>query len=388
MSKKKAFVLALIGLVPLVTWFVYSKFIAMPKEYRWAIPTGFPKPLVHEGNPMSEAKVSLGRYLFYDKALSGNGTQSCASCHQQAHAFAENRKVSVGSTGQAHTRNALALVNVAYNKTLTWSHPFLTDIEAQLLIPMFGQRPIEMGITGNEASILKHFRQGDYPSKFEAAFGSEEVSFNRIVQALAAFVRSLISLSSPFDRYAYTGDDNALTEQQIKGMNLFFSERLECHHCHGGFNFTQSTTHENQPINRFAFHNTGLYYTDQPNFNHKGYPQYDRGMIDVTLNLGDEGRFRAPTLRNVELTAPYMHDGSIATLSDVIDFYAAGGRNIESGPLAGDGRLHPNKSLFVKGFVLSNDEKQALLAFLHSLTDNDFVTNEKYSDPRASKNKN
>ncbi|WMN61830.1 di-heme enzyme (plasmid) [Pseudoalteromonas xiamenensis] len=388
MSKKKACVLALFGLLPLVGWFVYSTFIAMPKEYTWSIPTGFPKPLVHEGNPMSEAKVSLGRYLFYDQALSGNGTQSCASCHQQAYAFAENRKVSVGSTGQAHTRNALALVNVAYNKTLTWSHPFLTDIEAQLLIPMFGQRPIEMGITGNEASILKHFRQGDYPSKFKAAFGSEEVSFNRIVQALAAFVRSLISLSSPFDRYAYSGDDNALTEQQIKGMNLFFSERLECHHCHGGFNFTQSTTHENQPINRFAFHNTGLYYTDQPNFNHKGYPQYDRGMIDVTLNLGDEGRFRAPTLRNVELTAPYMHDGSIATLSDVIDFYAAGGRNIESGPLAGDGRLHPNKSLFVKGFVLSNDEKQALLAFLHSLTDNDFVTNEKYSDPRTSKNKN
>lgn len=358
----------------------------LKKDFDWHFPAGFPKPIVPESNPMSDAKVELGRYLFYDTGLSGNNTQSCASCHQQTHAFAEPLAVSIGSTGEAHHRNALALVNVAYNKTLTWSHPYLTSIEAQLLIPMFGERPIEMGITGSENEVIARFRQGDYPKLFNAAFGSDEVSFNRITQAISAFVRSLISLDSPFDRYAYQGDDTALTDQQIEGMNLFFSERLECHHCHGGFNFTQSTAHENQPINRFAFHNTGLYYTAQPSFSTAGslkygYPEHDRGMIDVTQNIGDEGLFRAPTLRNIALTAPYMHDGSIATLADVIEFYAAGGRQIAAGSHQGDGRQHPNKSAFIKGFDLTENEKAALIAFLHSLTDEQFIHNEKHSDP-------
>lgn len=384
MMLRKAYWLALL-LFSILILGVSSAYLwlrhAPEKDYQWQIPEGFPKPIVPASNPMSEAKVELGRFLFYDTGLSGNNTQSCASCHQQQYAFAEPLAVSIGSTGEAHHRNALALVNVAYNKTLTWSHPHLKDIEAQMLIPMFGERPIEMGITGNEKEVLDRFRSGHYPEQFNAAFGSEEVSFHRITQALGAFVRSLVSLNSSFDKYAYQGDDNALTAEQIKGMNLFFSERLECHHCHGGFNFTQSTAHENQPINRFAFHNTGLYYTFQPGFNQFGYPEHDRGMIDITQNIGDEGLFRAPTLRNIALTAPYMHDGSLGSLEEVIDFYAAGGRNISVGVFQGDGRNHPNKSAFLKGFELNHDEKTALLAFLNSLTDQEFITDPKFADP-------
>ena len=161
-----------------------------------------------------------------------------------------------------------------------------------------------------------------------------------------------------------------LNESAQRGLNLFFSERLECHHCHGGFNFTQSSKHQNQLLDLKPFHNTGLYNTDE-----KGaYPIVDQGLFEVSLDAKDMGRFRAPTLRNVALTAPYMHDGSLATLEQVIEFYAAGGR--------GQGINSPLKSPFVKGFELSPQDKQDLLAFLHSLTDKSFLTNPDFSEPK------
>jgi len=355
-----------------------------PTPYVWPLPEGFPKPEVPTDNPMTLEKIELGRYLFYDRGFSGNGAQSCASCHQQAHAFAEPSAVSTGSTGQLHRRNALALVNVAYNKTLTWAHPKLTQIEDQLLIPMLGDNPIELGIAGHEQQVLAHLQQGPYPDLFESAFAEREPTLAKATQALAAFVRSLISLNSPFDRYAYAGDDSALTAEQIRGMNLFFSERFECHHCHGGFNFTQSTSHEKQPLDRKPFHNNGLYYTQRPALAQEilwGYPQRDRGLAELTGIASDDGRFRAPTLRNIELTAPYMHDGSVATLDEVLEIYRRGGRQIAQGVDAGDGALHPARSNFVKGIDMTDEEKQALLAFLRSLTDRSFVENPQLSDP-------
>ncbi|MDP5214558.1 di-heme enzyme [Pseudoalteromonas tunicata] len=346
--------------------------------YQWAIPEGFPKPQVPSDNPMSDEKVALGRFLFYDTNLSANQTQSCASCHQQPHAFAEPLKVSVGSTGERHRRNAQALVNIAYNKTLTWAHPSLDSIELQMLLPLFGETPVEMGITGHEQTVLARFNNGHYQTLFVAAFGSTEVSFNKINQAIASFVRSLVSFTSPFDQYAYGLDDNALNESQLRGMNLFFSERLECHHCHGGFNFTQSTSHEKQLLDRRPFHNTGLY--NQGN----SYPNKDIGLAEMTLELRDNGAFRAPTLRNIAKSSPYMHDGSVATLADVVDIYAAGGRNVTQGDYIGDGRQNSHKSPFVKGFELSESEKTDLLAFLNSLTDQAFLTNAAFSNPFVS----
>lgn len=357
------------------------------ETYLWSMATDMPKPQVPADNPMSAAKVELGRHLFYDPALSANRQQSCASCHLQSHAFAEPLAVSIGSTGEVHRRNAPALVNIAYNKTLTWAHDGLTDIEHQVLLPLFGEQPIELGVTGHEAEILRRLQRPPYPALFETAFGTVQPgSFVEVTQALASFVRSLISLDAPFDRYAYQGDDSALNEQQLAGMALFFSERLECHHCHGGFNFTQSTSHEKQPLDRRPFHNTGLYYTVRPELtsitaHNKGYPINDWGLAEVSTNPLDDGRFRAPSLRNITLTAPYMHDGSIATLSEVIDIYAAGGRNVLDGPHQGDGRLNPLKSPFVKGFKLSVVEKQQLLSFLDSLTDTHFTQDPQHGNP-------
>ena len=345
--------------------------------YQWPILAGFPKPQVPENNPMSDEKISLGKQLFFDKKLSANQQQSCQSCHQQQFAFAEELPVSIGSTGLAHRRNAQALVNVAYNKTLTWAHDGITSLEMQILLPMFGESPVELGITGHEDEVLARFNGAEYQALFARAFPDQSLSFDLIVKALASYVRSLISLNSPFDQYAYLGDDNAISASAIRGMDMFFSERLECHHCHGGFNFTQSTGHEQQLIDRRPFHNTGLYNVAvKPK--ELGYPKVDIGLAEISTLAKDNGRFRAPTLRNIRHSAPYMHDGSIATLSEVIDIYAAGGRNIESGHYQGDGRVNALKSQFIKGFELTAQEKQDLLAFLDTLTDREFLTSSKH----------
>jgi cytochrome c peroxidase len=341
--------------------------------YQWPIIDGFPKPQVPVNNLMTDAKVALGLALFFDKNLSANQQQSCESCHMQAFAFAENIKVSVGSKGGIHRRNAPALVNIAYNKTLTWAHDGITTLERQILLPMFGEAPIELGITGHEEEVLARFKTSQYQELFKQAFPEQAISFDLIVKALASYVRSLISLNSPFDQYAYFGDDAAISASAINGMDLFFSERLECHHCHGGFNFTQSTGHEQQLIDRRPFHNTGLYNIELGE-NGTGYPNGDIGLAEISTLAKDNGRFRAPTLRNIQHSAPYMHDGSVATLSEVIDIYAAAGRNIEQGKHQGDGRANPLKSQFVKGFELTAQEKDDLLAFLNTLTDKAFLT--------------
>lgn len=350
------------------------------KPYQWQLITGLPQPQVPKNNSMSVAKVALGRHIFYDKNLSFNQIESCSSCHQQQFAFAENIEKSVGTTGQHHRRNAPVLVNIAYNKTLTWAHDGLTTLERQILLPMFGESPIELGITGHEEEILSRFNTPKYKVLFEQAFPDEEVNFDIIVKALSSFVRSLISLNSPFDRYAYYNQDNAISASALRGMQLFFSEKLECHHCHGGFNFTQSTSHQQQLIDRRPFHNTGLYNVTYKN-DTKGYPKSDIGLAEVSTLAYDNGRFRAPTLRNIAVSSPYMHDGSIATLGEVLDFYAGGGRNITQGEHQGDGRNNLLKSQFVKGFAMREQDKQDLLAFLATLTDETFLTNAEFSSP-------
>lgn len=351
-----------------------------PPHYHWPLPPEFPAPPIPKENPMTVEKVTLGRHLFYDKRLSANQQQACADCHQQTYAFSDNRIHAIGSTGQQHHRNSLALINIAYNSTLTWAHPELTEIERQLLIPMFGENPIELGISGHEQAILDRIQQDPtYQHLFTAAYPrqAQSIQFDNITKALACFVRSLLSFQSAFDRYAYYYDDTALNASELRGLKLFMSERLECHHCHGGFNFTQSTTHLGSDILEKPFHNTGLYNLDGEG----AYPNNDRGLYDITGDPKHMGHYRAPTLRNISHTAPYMHDGSLPTLTAVIDFYAAGGRNLTHGEHAGDGRQNPHKNPFIKGFTLDEQERQDLLNFLQSLTDHHFIANPDYSNP-------
>ncbi|WP_421133731.1 MbnH family di-heme enzyme [Alteromonas sp. A079] len=337
-----------------------------PTPYSWDLPHNVPPPVMPDDNPITVESVELGKALFFDTALSGNHTTACSSCHDPALAFAEANKVSVGANGDSLNRNALALVNVAYNATFTWAHNGLATIEDQIMIPLFNEHPVEMGVTGNEERILERLSSPAYKQMFNAAYGNDTPSMNHVVKALASYVRSLTSFNSAFDQYAYGGDDTALTTEQVKGLNLFFSERTECFHCHGGINLTQSTIHAAQPLVLRPFHNTGLYNEDGEG----GYPLIDTGLMSVTHNPEHMGKFRAPTLRNIALTAPYMHDGSIASLEDVVDFYARGGNHREI--------KNRYRSPFIKGFVLSDEERKALVAFLKSLTDPEFV--EKHKD--------
>lgn len=343
------------------------------------LPAGFPEPPVPADNPATPAKFTLGRHLFYDTRLSVNSTVSCASCHEQQKAFSDGKARASGATGEQTPRSSMAIINVAYAASLTWANPLQRTLERQLLIPIFGEHPVEMGMAGREATILALIRQDKtYTALFSAAFPEDADPFtlDRLAQALATFERGLLSGNSPWDRFQQGADASALSPAAKRGADHFFSEEFECYHCHGGFLFSDhggaQGANDGTP-----FHNTGLY-----NLGVDGaYPEGGEGVFGITAVPSDRGRFKAPTLRNITRTAPYMHDGSIATLSEVLDHYAAGGRNVTTGPSAGDGRNNPHKDSLVRGFELSVAEREDLLAFLDALTDQDFLTNPAFANP-------
>lgn len=347
--------------------------------FEWGIPLNYPTPAVPPDNPMDSRKVALGRRLFYDTRLSLNGTTACATCHVQALAFTDGRTRSVGATGELHPRSAMSLVNSAYASRLNWANHLIDKLEDQALTPIFGDDPVEMGMAGHEEDIVALLRSEPfYRANLQLAFpaDSDPASVLNAVRAIAVFVRSIVSFDAPYDRFL-RGDASAMSASAQRGMELFFSERLECFHCHGGFNFTDSSTHESATVESIGYHNNGLYNIGGEG----GYPPDNTGLHDMTGLPSDMGRFKAPSLRNVAITAPYMHDGSAATLDDVIDHYARGGRQVTDGPYAGDGRHNPYKSTFVKGFEISETERGDLIEFLESLTDRRVLTDERWSNP-------
>lgn len=349
-----------------------------PERYVFDLPANFPEPRVPDDNPMSDAKVELGRHLFYDVRLSGNETQSCASCHEQRLAFTDGLPRGEGSTGEIHPRGSMSLVNVAYAATLTWSNPVLRRLEEQALVPMFGEEPVELGL-GSQEQVLERVRsEPRYPALFDSAWPGDDspITLEHITDALASFQRTLISGNSSYDRYA-AGDESAISDSAKRGAELFFGEEAECFHCHGGFTFSNAVDHANNVFDQATFQNNGLYNLD----GRGAYPAENQGLFEFTSLAADMGAFKPPTLRNIALTAPYMHDGSMATLEDVIAMYAAGGHLTESGPRAGDGRTNPNKSIFVNGFDLTPERAEDLRAFLESLTDDEFVTDPRFADP-------
>jgi cytochrome c peroxidase len=329
---------------------------------------------------MSETKVELGRYLFYDTRLSADGKFSCATCHQQARAFADDKGRGVGITGQVHPRGPMSLTNVAYLPVLTWANPEVRALETQALVPMLGDAPIELGMGGKEALLLDRVKaEPVYQRLFPQAFPGERDPFSivSITRAIASFERTLLSGGSPYDRYRTQMDLKAVSGDALIGEDLFFNERASCFRCHGGFNFTNTVDYAGKAVVEIEFHNTGLYNID----GRGGYPASNTGTRDVTRRDADMGRFRAPTLRNIALTAPYMHDGSIATLEGVIRHYEAGGRTIADGQYKGVGSASPLKSAFVKGFSLTQEERRGLVAFLNSLTDTAFTTDPRFANP-------
>jgi cytochrome c peroxidase len=366
--------------IPLALAFA-AGFVVQEPAFEWKIPAPFPMPPVPADNPMSVVKVELGRRLFYDRRMSVTGQQACASCHRQELAFTDGNARAIGATAEMHPRGSMSLANVAYNPALTWANPSMAALEDQALVPMLGTEPVELGLRGREEKFLAQLRSDTvYQHLFPRAFpsASEPYTMTNVVREIAAFERTIISVRSPYDRYRYGDDSTAISASAKRGETFFYSgQKGSCFQCHGGWNFNGDVRYEGRADVRASFFNTGLYNV----VGDFSYPAPNTGVHAVTKRLEDVGKFRVPTLRNIAVTAPYMHDGSIATLSDVIDHYAAGGRTIASGPYAGIGHDNRNKAPNVHGFAITPEQKQDLIAFLETLTDTAFLHNPALSNP-------
>jgi cytochrome c peroxidase len=353
-----------------------------PAPFPFELPAGLPPPAIPESNPWTEAKAELGRHLFYDRRMSGNGQQACADCHVQALAFSDGRALPVGSTGDVIPRNSMTLTDVGWWSTYTWMNPLIHTLEEQARVPMFANHPVELGLADAMPRVLSTM-MGDatYARLFAWAYPRVQDQFTTqsVVDAIASFERTLVSGRSAYDRYWYEGDASALSDSAKLGMDLFFSETTECYHCHAGPLFSTAFVAQDSLAAEPAFNNNGLY-----NLGGVGdYPDPNVGMFEFSGLDVDKGRFRVPTLRNIAVTAPYFHDGSAATLDDVLDHYQRGGRLTEAGPDAGDGALNPYKHPLVRGMELTTEERQGLRDFLLALTDDDFLADPALSDPWA-----
>jgi cytochrome c peroxidase len=303
-------------------------------------------------NPTTNWGATLGRVLFYDVALSANSTIACASCHHQSHAFADTGAFSTGFMGGHTGRSAMAIVNLRFSRSFFWDLR-ANGLENQVIMPI--ENALEMGM---DTSLLvsRVISTDYYPPLFEKAFGTRIVTVQRIRYALAQFLRSMVSYRSRYDE-GTTNNFADFTQEELDGKNYYFSGQFACNHCHSTQNF-----YERDP------RNNGL----------ESNPS-DSGYALVTGDPADIGKFRVPTLRNIMLTAPYMHDGRFRTMEEVLEHYNSG---VQSSPTLDD-RLTTN--LTIGGppvqMNMSAYEKQALIAFLNTLTDQSFISDPKFSDP-------
>lgn len=306
-------------------------------------PAGFPKgsniELAPPDNALTVERAALGKRLFYDPRLSRTNEVSCGSCHQQAYAFADPNAVSIGIEGRTGTRNAPSIVNAAWGKSFFWDGRART-LEEQAGKPI--ENPVEMDLA-LPAAVERVASDSSYVEAFRKAYG-EEPSESTLQKAIASFVRSVVSGTSAYDRHL-RGDDSDFGEQRKRGEALFSSERAECFHCHPGGSLSNE-----------GYFNNGTYTAGG-----------DTGRQQVTGRVGDTGKFKVPGLRNIALTAPYMHDGSVPTLEAVIEHYDAGGR--------GD----PTTDPVLKPLSLTDEEKADLLEFLRSLTDDALLRDARFA---------
>ncbi|MCE9598740.1 MAG: di-heme enzyme [Spirochaetia bacterium] len=353
--------------------------------YAWNLPSSVPTPSVPGENCITAAKVELGRHLFYDKRLSGNESMSCASCHQQQFAFSD-RKVTpngIAPPNDLLARNSQQLVNVAYNTKLTWINPNLASLEIQSRVPLFAETPVELGLTGT-GYLDKLANQSYYRSLFSAAFGSETINEQNVRYALASFQRTMLSFNSPYDKF--TRGQGSLSSDAIAGADLFFGETAECFHCHGGFNFTDTTLHSQSVFTEFAYHDNGIHSTTYYN----GLSSDKRGLYDITHLATDVGKVKAPTLRNVGLSYPYMHDGSFTcTVANPVTQPDACAREaldniILNNYMAGGATPSNKDTALIRPFSITGTQRQQLVEFLMSLTDSEFIGNSNLANPRSS----
>lgn len=345
----------------------------------WGLPDGVEAPPEPADNPMDEDRVELGRWLFYDTELSLENNRACGVCHEQAKAFSDGLPRAIGTTGELHPHNSPGLTNVAYTEQLNWADPSPQSLEHQLLGPLLGTSPIvEMGMGGREAELLERLRlRPEYDPLFDAAFpdAEEPLSIEHIALAIASFQRTLLSWNSPWDHHV-RGDAGALDASQQRGLALFFGE-AGCSRCHGGPNLDAPDPEDASVVAEPRYANVGLYDLDGAG----AYPVGQGGLANATGDASDTGRFRIPGLRNVAITRPYMHDGSVDTLEHAVRIMAEGGRVLTSGPNVGDGQASPLKDPRLQPVELDEQQLADLVAFLEALTDQDFLDDERIASP-------
>ena len=312
-------------------------FITTP--YIIEIPYGFPNMIIPSDNPTTLEGVELGEKLFKDPILSVDNTLACISCHMQTTSFSDPNQFSFGVNNNQGIRNASALVNVGWNNSFNWDGSAKT-LEDQAFEPV--TNPIEMHNTwGNVEDRLNN--SDEYKSLFKKAFNIDYIDSIHVVKAIAQFERSLVSANSKFDKYL--NGEVQLTSSELNGYAIFNSEKGDCFHCHGTQMFMDN-----------LFHNNGL----------DNEPFIDQGLGAITNESSDNGKFKTPTLRNIELTGPYMHDGRFSTLDEVIEHYDSGGKYSST--------VDPLMKKLGVGLLLTNQEKQDLKAFLLTLTDEEFIS--------------
>ena len=303
------------------------------------IPEGFPEMPFPEDNAFTKERWELGKKLFYDKILSRDQSVSCGTCHQPAMAFSDGLPTSFGIEDRPGTRNAPSLANVGYQPFFLREGSVPT-LEMQVLVPIQEENEFDHNILDIADLLLD---DPEYVEMSMEAYDRLPDAFV-ITRAIGVFQRTLISGNSPYDQYEFQGDINALNASEKRGKELFFGEKTNCSSCHGGFNFTN-----------YGFENNGLYetYSDPGRKRHTGLEE-------------DDALFKIPSLRNVELTAPYMFDGSVSSLEAVVEHYNSGGAN------------HPNKNPLISPLGLTKKEKEDLVNFLKSLTDRQFIENSNF----------
>ena len=322
----------------------------IPTPYTLEIPDKFPQMPIPDDNPLTVEGVALGRKLFYDPILSKDNTVSCGSCHSLENAFSDDKQFSEGVDNQLGDRNAMAIFNLGWNIDFFWDGRS-RHLEDQALGPV--TNPVEMHLSWTEAATRLNAHP-EYPLLFEQALGVTTIDSGDVAKAIAQFERTIISGNSKFDQKEV--GKYFFTQLERDGEIIYFTEKGDCFHCHGGPLFTFNT-----------FHNNGL----------DAIPT-DIGLGKVTGLATDNGKFKAPSLRNIEKTAPYMHDGRFATLEEVIDFYHTG---VEQTSPNIDGLMTKENRKTDGELALTDYDKQALLAFLKTLTDEEFLTMDAYKDP-------
>lgn len=305
--------------------------------YQLVYPSRFGEPFIPTDNALTVNRVALGKLLFFDPILSGDSSVSCSSCHFPSASFSDNKQFSNGIGGKTGPRNSMAIVNMAWASNFFWEGRALS-LEAQAREPIIN--PVEMNNTIEEA-VARLNRHKDYPQLFFDAYQRLPDEYS-LLRAISAYERTLVSYNSRYDQFFYEDKFDVFSDSDVRGWQLFYGsgDKVHCGSCHSGNLFTNN-----------AFENNGLYvnYADQ-------------GRYEITKKSSDKGKFKVPTLRNIELTAPYMHNGSFKTLEDVIEHYASGGQG------------HANQSTHVHSHnPLTAQEKVDLLNFLKTLTDTKFI---------------